>query len=503
MNRTKKFFFNTITTAALQVVTMLSGFVLPKVMLSVYGSEINGLVTSITQFISYLTLVEAGLSGAIVYSLYKPLAEKNTPAINAIISAAKKFYFKTGYLFLGLILGGALVYPLFIKTGLLSSLEVGILFVVLGANGILEFFTLAKYRALLTADQKTYVISLASIVQVVLNCVIIAVLSYQGLSVVIVRLVAILSILLRTVILWAYCKKKYTYLDFSVEPDNAALSKRWDALYFQIIGVVHTGAPVLIITAILSLNDVSVYSIYYMVISGISSVLGIFMSGLSAGFGDLLARGEKAAFKKAFQQFEYMYYIIITIVYSIMMAAYIPFIKVYTAGADINYIYPVFAILITVNGYFYSLKNPYGMLTIAAGKYRESRVQITIQASIQILASVVGGLVWGLNGVIIGAMLSNIYRDVDFIFFAPKHLIDYKFTDSLVMWIRSGVLFAVFSICLRFVPSEHVTGYLSWFIYAVILGLITVAGVLLVNFLLDRNRMKQCVIRVKTMIIRR
>ena len=198
-----------------------------------------------------------------------------------------------------------------------------------------------------------------------------------------------------------------------------------------------------------------------------------------------------------------MYYILITIVYSIMMAAYIPFIKVYTAGADINYIYPIFAILITVNGYFYSLKNPYGMLTIAAGMYRESRVQITIQASIQIIASIVGGLIWGLNGVIIGALLSNIYRDVDFIFFAPKHLIDYKFMDSLVMWIRSGILFAVLSIVLRFVPSESVTGYLSWFIYAVIIGLITVIVVLLVNFLFDRNRMKQCVIRIKAMIKRR
>ncbi len=503
MNRTKKFFFNTITTAGLQIFTMLSGFILPRVMLSVYGSEINGLVSSITQFISYLTLVEAGLSGSIVYSLYKPLAENDMSAINAIASAAKKFYFKAGYLFLGLITGGALVYPLFVKTELLSFIEVGILFLVLGANGILEFFTLAKYRALLTADQRTYVISLAGIAQVVLNCLTITILSYQGVSVVIVRLIAIFSILLRTVILWAYCKKKYKYLDFSAQPNDAALSKRWDALYFQIIGVVHTGAPVLIITAILSLTDVSVYSIYHVVIGGISSILGIFTSGLSAGFGDLYTRDEKSALKNAFQQFEYVYYILITIVYSIMMATYIPFIKIYTAGADINYIYPSFAILVTVNGYLYSLKTPYGMLTIAEGKYCESRVQITIQASIQIVASVIGGLVWGLNGVIIGALLSNIYRNVDFIFFAPKHLIDYKFTDTLVMWIRSGVLFAVLSTVLMFIPSKCVTNYFSWFIYAVALGFVAVICVVFVNFIFDYNRMKECIIRIKTTISRR
>ncbi len=503
MNRTKKFFFNTVTTAALQIFTMISGFILPKVMLSVYGSEINGLVTSITQLISYLTLVEAGLSGAVVYSLYKPLADDDTLKINAIITAAKNFYFKTGYLFLGLMIGGAVVYPIFVKTALLSPLEIGVLFIVLGISGILEFFTLAKYRALLTADQRTYIISIASIIQVILNCVIVTVLSYVGLSIVIVRLVAIVSILLRTLLLWLYCKKKYTYLNFSVNPDNSALSKRWDALFFQVIGVVHTGSPVLIITAILSLNDVSIYSIYYVVINGVNAVLGIFSSGLSAGFGDLLARGEKDAFKKAFQQFEYMYYMLITIIYSIMMAAYIPFIRIYTNGSDINYIYPVFAILITINGFFYSLKTPYGMLTVAAGKYRESRVPITIQAIIQIVGSIILGMFFGLNGVIIGALLSNLYRDIDFIFFAPKHLISYKFSDTLKMWLRSGALFAVISILLLLIPCDWVTGYLSWLLFAILLGVIAALCCIIVNYLFDRKTMSGCIIRIKSIIKRR
>ena len=59
MGRTKAFFYNAVSTAALQAITMIVGFILPKVVLNVYGSEINGLVSSITQFISYFNLVEA------------------------------------------------------------------------------------------------------------------------------------------------------------------------------------------------------------------------------------------------------------------------------------------------------------------------------------------------------------------------------------------------------------------------------------------------------------
>ena len=72
-------------------------------MLTVYGSEINGLVTSISQFIGYFSLVEAGLASAAVYSLYKPLAEKDTKGINAILSASRHFYNQAVYIFVSIV----------------------------------------------------------------------------------------------------------------------------------------------------------------------------------------------------------------------------------------------------------------------------------------------------------------------------------------------------------------------------------------------------------------
>ncbi len=492
MTRTKKFFYNTTSTAVLQVVTLISGFILPGVMLNIYGSEINGLVSSITQFISLLTVVEAGLSGATVYSLYKPLADNDTNAINRVITAAKNFYYKTGYLFLGLILSCALAYPFFVSTDLLSNVEISILFVVLGANGILEFFTLAKYRALLTADQRTYVISLASILQIALNCILISVLSYTGLSIVTVRAIAIISILLRSLILWLYCKRNYRFMDFSVEPDNSALDKRWDALFIQILEVIHRGSPTIIITLFLTLNDVSIYSIYLMVISGINGILGIFKSGLSAGFGDLVARKEDAAFKKAFQQFEYLYYALITIVFATTTVTFSSFIGIYTKGADINYIDPIFAALMALDGFFYSLKNPYGMLTISAGKYKESRTQNILQAVIQIVASIILSYPLGLKGIVLGSLLANLYRDIDYFFFAPKHLIKFKFRETAVMWARSILLFIGISAIGYLIPTTAVTNYFAWFIYAAIVGIMALIIVAVVNLIFDKERAKEC-----------
>lgn len=92
MGRTSKFVLNSASTALLQVVTMVAGFITPRFLLMAYGSDVNGLISSINQFITYFNLVEAGLSSAAVYSLYKPIAENDHGKINRIVTAARNFY---------------------------------------------------------------------------------------------------------------------------------------------------------------------------------------------------------------------------------------------------------------------------------------------------------------------------------------------------------------------------------------------------------------------------
>src|SRR5574344_277708 len=125
--RTKKFIINSISTAMLQIVTMLVGFILPKVMLKYYGSEINGLVSSITQFMAYFSLVEAGLSGAAVFALYKPLAQKDNNGISQVVTQTRKFYIKAGLIFGLLVLSLGILYPLFVTSTLLSKFEITLL----------------------------------------------------------------------------------------------------------------------------------------------------------------------------------------------------------------------------------------------------------------------------------------------------------------------------------------------------------------------------------------
>ncbi len=478
-SRTKIFILNSSAALMFQVFSVLSGFIVPKVMMEVYGSEINGLIVSITQFISYFSLVEAGISGATVYALYKPLADRNIKHINGIIVAARNFYYKSGYIFTSLVFVLGLLFPLFVKTDKLSFYEVAFLVIILGVSGILDFFILAKYQSLLIADQKNYIISLSSTVSVIINTFIIVVLSICNMDIVIVRLVALLSVLFKSFIVYVYVTKTYRYLNYTEMALNEALDKRWDALFLQILGVVQNGAPIILVTFLESLKMVSVYSIYNLVMAGTNSVLNVFISGLSASFGHIIAQDDEDLLKRVYKEFEGMYYILIACVYSVAGALITPFVCWYTKNvSDMNYDMPWMGGLLVINGFLFNLKTPQGMMVISAGLYRETRRQSLIQAVIVAVGGFVFGMYAGVGGVIAGSILANLYRDIELAFFIPRNLIHIRPAETIKRMSVCCIMLTV-----SYMPSLYMNIYINnivdllgytimWLIYSMVCAFI-------------------------------
>lgn len=499
LNRTSKFLYNTFFAAGYQIIILIAGFITPRLMLQYYGSEVNGLITSITQFINYFNLVEAGLSSASIYALYKPLAENDHKGISAIVVATQRFYMKSGYIFLMLVMALACIYPMRVDVDGLNYCQVFLLVLILGAAGVLEFFTLGKYRALLTADQKLYVISISSILYTVLNTAILAGMAIMRVNIVVVKAVALSAILLRCLVLYWYSRQNYPYINYKEQPDNRALNKRWDALYLQILGAVHTGVPVILATIFTNLATVSVYSIYNMVIGGITGVLGIFTNGLSSSFGDIISRNQTHILQKAYQEFEFAYYSLITLVYSVSFVMIMSFVQIYTHGVtDADYYNPLLGILFVLNALLYNLKTPQGMLVISAGHYRETRLQVTIQGLIAIIAGAILAPRFGLAGILLGSIFSNLYRDIDLFFYIPKNITKLPVYATLKK--VACVIVEVAIICL---PFRYIAilcdNYLQWMQYAVFVTLYAALIILIVGWTCNRRELMGIWERIREM----
>ena len=503
MNRTQKFALNSLITALSQIVVMIVGFITPRIMISTYGSEINGLVSSLSQFISYLSLVEAGLGGAAIFSLYKPLAINDQNAISRIIIAAKKSYLQAGYIFSSGIFALAVVYGLLCRTEFLSFSTIFSLTLLLGVNGCLDFFMVSGYRVLLTADQKTYVLSGIGISQTVLRTIIICTFAFFRTNIVLLYALALIPIFLKALLVLFYGKKNYPNLDKHAVPDQSSLSKRWDVIYQQILGTVQTGAPVVIATILLNLKMVSVYSVYNMVVSGINGILGIFITGLPAGFGELIAKNEHQTLQKSVSEFEVAYYYILSIVYGITMVMILPFISIYTAGfEDVNYYYPTLAFAIVLNGLLYNIKTPQSMLIISSGMYKETRWRVTIQGAIIIVCGVLLGIPFGLAGILIGSCISNLYRTIDLLFFVSKNITHLNPKNSALRMLRVFMTILIISAPLLFIQI-NVSGYLSWILYAAGFGIFAVLMTTLMTWVFDHKEFIALLLRLKTTLMRK
>ena len=111
----KKVMLNVGCTMLCQLVTFISGLIVPRLILSTFGSEANGLVSSITQFLNYIAVVEGGIGSVVLTALYGPLAKKDDRKISSVLKAAENFFRQIASIFVFYTIALACVYQIVIK----------------------------------------------------------------------------------------------------------------------------------------------------------------------------------------------------------------------------------------------------------------------------------------------------------------------------------------------------------------------------------------------------
>ena len=504
--RSEQAFKNMAANLFLQIVVFISGIILPRFILQAYGSSINGMITSVNQFLTYLGLAEAGVATASVVALYTPLALGRKDEVNSILSAARKFYNRSGVLFLSLTAVLVFIYPFFISGQLDNSL-VRWMIVVLAGSTLVDYFFLGKYRVLLMANQEGYVVALIQSAGTVANMVVSIGLIYAGASVLAVKAVATGVYVLRLFLVKAYAKKKYPDLDFHAQPAEGALKQKNAALFHQVVTIIVNNTDTTILTICLgsrSLLEVSVYGIYMLVVNAVNQLLTSFSNGLTAGFGEVIARREEETLKKSYSDYEYMFFLIFFVVVACMGVLLIPFISVYTIDMkDVQYVRPVIAVLFTLLVFLQNVRIPGLTIICAAGHYKETRYQAGLEAAINIVVSL--ALVWsmGMTGVLLGTVCSYGYRSFEIILYTNRHLIPGTAKTAFSRIIRNLVVTAVLIAAGIWLIPQNMTSFINWFIYAVAAGVVSVVLVVGVNYVAEPQEFKNLILRILGIVSRK
>mgnify|MGYP007079297243 FL=1 len=174
-----------------------------------------------------------------------------------------------------LVLFASFLFPVVNPTAALGKVEFFCLVLIIGLYGALDFYTMAKYRVLLTADRKEYIISNAMILAQLLRFVFVWILLQLNISVAVVKIVPVLTLILRSVILNWYVRKKYPNVDYTVPPCDTVEGKQqqYDALLLQISISTSVSLPTLIISQFLGFKEANVYAVYNLVINAMISII--------------------------------------------------------------------------------------------------------------------------------------------------------------------------------------------------------------------------------------
>ncbi len=494
--RSKKAVINIITTLGLQVIAIVYGFIVPKIIITSFGSSVNGLVSSITQFLAYISLLESGIGPVIKASLYKPIANKNKKEISDVLKASEKFFKTISFIFIIYLLILAFVYPLIVSSefGYFYTLS---LVIIVSISTFAEYYFGMTYKLYLQAEQKTYIISIIQIVTYILSIIIIVILAKLNCSIHLIKLISGFIFVLRPILQCIYVKKKYQ-INIMLADKNYHLKNKWDGLAQHIASVIHNNTDITILTIFTNLVEVSVYSVYYLVIKGINSLMQSFAGGIDASFGDMIAKKEYDNLNRKFNIYEVFYFTIATIIYTCSIILIVPFVSVYTKKiVDANYIRPLFGTLLVLSEFLWAIRLPYSSITLAAGHFKETRKGAWIEAITNIVVSVILVFKYGIIGVVIGTLLAMLIRTVEFVYHTNKYILNRSAFESIkkILVIIIEVLLIVF--LSKYLPKINVVSYLTWIEYALLVGLLAVIVVLSVNIIIYKKEFKEMINIIK------
>lgn len=506
--RSKKALMNTAASLLLQFVTVICGFIVPRLIIGTYGSEVNGLVSSITQFLGYITLFESGVAGVVRAALYKPLANNDINKLSGIVKATENFFRKIALIFVGYMLVLAGLFPVLVNKSF-DWVFTASLVVIIGISTFAQYYFGMTYTVLTQADQKRYVTATLQIFTIILNAIMVVIFANLGASIHLLKFGTAAVYVLRPIILNIYVKHKYK-LDKTAQPDTQAIKQRWDGLGHHIAYFVNLNADVVILTlfskisAAFSIAEVSVYTVYHAVVYGIVSITSSISSGMEAGFGNMIARNEKENLNVKFGLYEFLSYTIITVMFTCAGILIVPFVKVYTAGiTDIDYIRPLFAYIIVLAYAAYAVRSPYNILTLAAGHYRQTRNGAFAEAAINVVVSLIGVYLWGIVGVALGTLLAMSFRTVQYAWYLSKNILERKFSVFIKRVVTSVIASALSVLIVNLMPEFAVDSYFMWVIYAVETAVITLAVTLTVSFAFSRKELFSTVKYVKSTFLKR
>ena len=479
---------NLVSSFVYQVVLISLSFLIPRLYLENFGSEVNGVLSTIKQIFTYMCLLEAGVGLATTQALYKRIGEKDYKSANEVLSATHSYYIRTGIVYLALVLVIAVVYAYVIPTSIDNNV-VFLIIILTALPALFSYFVQAKYRILMEVDGRKYVINNAeTILQLASNAGKILVLLLTD-SLILIQLVYCIMYIAQLAYLYFYAKRRYKWIDLNAKPDFEAISQKNSVLVHQLSGMVFNNTDIILISVLCDFKAVSIYAIYNIFFSQVQNFITSIVSSFTFALGQLF-HTDRERFNKLFNAYETVYIMATFIIYTLMAVFLLPLIQIYTSGInDAEYTNVFLLLLFVIMNLIANGKLPVNSIIEYSGEFEKTRSHAVWEMVINITASVVAIIYWGICGAILGTIAALIYRCIVTIHYSNKKVLKRSSVSTYRLWIINGAVFALV-MAIFFVDAFSNMSFFKLLLNGIIHS-IWIAGLyVLANFVFNKSAFK-------------
>lgn len=460
--RTKKTFLNLMCEVIPLIIISFLGIYKLKIFIQVLGDETLGLYQLFSQIMIYVALVDGGLSSAVLYALYKPNTSNDTKKMNEILSGAFRVFNLIGAAIFFIAAIVAFIVPFLIKENSFDYLYIVLAFVLFSLSNVVTYF-FVPFRTLYEVKEKKYVVSLCTQIGQIIQSILEIVLLLCGWSFTSVLVMHSVIKLLSNLAIYFFFKKQFPEYTVKSEKKDYEFSKQIKHLMVhKINGLISYNIDVLIISKLLGLASVAVYSTYNYIVNMLRQILEKISGAMLAIIGNSLTEDMNKS-HDIFYELNSMVYFVAIIICVPLTFALDSFIDIWYEG-EIMTSFSI-AIVFSIYMFGYITKIPITTYVNAAGLFKETKICAITDTVINFTLSLL--LVWkfGIPGVVLATAFSVFVAE-----YIMKNIVVHKyiFKESVLpFYIRNLKFLAVFLIDLLLAGvlfnSIEFTNIFMWF----------------------------------------
>lgn len=460
MNKRK----NLITAVIFQIVTIAYGLIIPRLILNAFGSSINGLISSITQFLSFISLLEGGLGAVILAELYYPIEKNDSQLVKSILNASKKLFLIIGIIYIAFTLIVAVGFSLYMG-GEFDFAFTSTLVLILSLATISQYLFSITNRLLLQAEQRIFIVNITSTCTLLFNFVVAIVVIYVFPNVHLLKLGTSIAFFIQPIIYGRLVDIKYKKIEPSDK--NYKIKNRWSGFAQNLAHFVNMNTDVIVITIIMGLTDVSIYTVYMLAINALRALVATINNSYQSAFGKHYLEGVDSI-RRSFDRFSLLNHSITLILFMTCLILINPFVGIYTNKVtDANYYQPFFALIMVIANCVYCIREPYRLLVLSAGKFKETNLGSYLEAAINLGVTIVLTIFFGLIGAAVGTLVAISFRLLYFMWFLKRNILFYGYKKYLFDSLKIAIVFCA-NIAFYFVFPFQIQNFMWFILYGVI-----------------------------------